>query len=226
MSEDNVQAVVVARDLWKSYDAGRVPVLSGVSLEVAAGEMVALWGASGSGKSTLLHLIGGLDRAERGELRVAGLDPGDPAVRLQLHRHHVGFVFQLHNLIPDLTLRENLLVPAWAAGTPAAAARDRVLDLTERLGIGHRLAHRVQDLSGGERQRAAMARALMNRPQVLLADEPTGSLDEKTGEEAFALLRSVAAAEKVAMVVATHERRFAEACDRRMHLRQGRLAES
>ncbi len=215
--------VVQAHGLCKSYDRGRVAVLQGVSLAVAAGEMVALWGASGSGKSTLLHLVGGLDRADQGTLEVAGLNPFRPADRLQLHRHHVGFVFQLHNLIPDLTLRENLLVPAWAAGTPSGPARARVSELTGQLGLGHRLTHRIQDLSGGERQRAAIGRALMNRPQVLLADEPTGSLDETTGEEIFGLLRTLARRQGVAVLLATHERRFAEACDRMLRLRQGRF---
>ncbi|MFI5335756.1 MAG: ABC transporter ATP-binding protein [Opitutales bacterium] len=225
MNETGTSPVVEGHDLWKSYDAGRVPVLHGVSLSVNAGEMVALWGASGSGKSTLLHLIGGLDRPDRGTLRVAGLEPGNPDDRLQLRRHHTGFVFQLHNLIADLTLRENLLVPAWAVGLAAREADRRLAELAGQLGLGHRLGHRIQDLSGGERQRAAIGRALMNRPQILLADEPTGSLDEATGEETFALLKSLTRSQGVAIVLATHERRFAEACDRWLHLRQGRIIE-
>ena len=223
---DAASPIVQGRDLWKAYDRGRVPVLRGVSLDVRAGEMVALWGASGSGKSTLLHLIGGLDRPDRGTLRVAGLDPARSGDRLRLRRAHLGFVFQLHNLIADLTLRENLLVPAWATGLEAREAEQRLTELTDQLGIGHRLGHRVQDLSGGERQRAAIGRALMNRPQLLLADEPTGSLDEATGEETFALLQALARRQGVAILLATHERRFAEACDRLLHLRQGQWAEA
>ena len=224
MSESHL--IIHGEGLWKSYDQGRVPVLQGVSLTVSAGEIVALWGASGSGKSTLLHLIGGLDRADRGTLNVAGLNPFETGDRLKLHRHQVGFVFQLHNLIPDLTLRENLLVPAWAAGTFSSEAGTRLSELTSQLGLGHRLGHRIQDLSGGERQRAAIGRALMNRPQVLLADEPTGSLDESTGEEIFTLLQSLARSQGVAVLLATHERRFAEACDRMLRLRQGRFVDA
>lgn len=217
---------VRARDLDKSYDAGRLPVLHGVSLEVRPGELVALWGASGSGKSTLLHLLGGLDVPDRGEISVCGLDPRAEPARLELRRRHLGFVFQLHNLIPDLTLEENVAVPALAIGLPAAARRRRIHELAERLGLSHRLQHRIQDLSGGERQRTAICRALMNAPRLLLADEPTGSLDEETGAAVFALIKELAERDGIAVVLATHERRFAEACHRLVRMRNGRLAET
>ena len=216
---------VQARNLSKSYDAGRLPVLHEVSLQVRPGELVALWGASGSGKSTLLHLLGGLDVADRGELTVCGLDPRDETARLELRRRHLGFVFQLHNLIPDLTLEENIAVPALATGVAPAARRARIRELTERLGLGHRLQHRIQDLSGGERQRTAICRALMNSPRLLLADEPTGSLDEETGSSVFALIKDLAERDGIAVVLATHERRFAEACHRLVRMRNGRLSE-
>ncbi len=219
------QTLVSAHDLWKSYDGGRITVLQGASLEVRSGELVALWGASGSGKSTLLHLIGGLDVADKGELTVCSLDPRNENDRLVLRRHHLGFVFQLHNLIPDLTVIENLRVPALAVAAPAAATEARIRDLAEQVGIGHRLKHRIQDLSGGERQRAAICRALMNSPHLLLADEPTGSLDEKTGETVFELLRSLAERKNIAVLLATHERRFAEACHRMIRVRNGCLSE-
>jgi ABC-type lipoprotein export system ATPase subunit len=215
--------LVWARGLGKSYDAGRVRVLADVNLAVAAGEIVALWGASGSGKSTLLHLLGGLDRPDTGELAVCGLDPRREDHRLTLRRRHLGFVFQLHNLIPDLTVAENLRVPALAAGRPHGATMTRVLELAEAVGIAHRLGHRIQDISGGERQRTAICRALMNSPELLLADEPTGSLDEDTGDNVFALLHRVARTRGVTVVLATHERRFAEQCDRVLHVRQGRI---
>jgi len=217
------ETLVQARDLRKTYDAGRVRVLDGVSLDVTAGEMVALWGASGSGKSTLLHLLGGLDVPDSGELSVCGLDPRSEDHRLELRRRHLGFVFQLHNLIPDLTVAENLRVPALANGAPAAQTRDRVRELAEAVGIGHRLDHRVQDISGGERQRTAICRALMNSPRLLLADEPTGSLDEETGDTVFALLRQLVDTRGIAVVLATHERRFAEQCDRVLRVRSGRI---
>jgi ABC-type lipoprotein export system ATPase subunit len=217
------ELLVAGRDLQKSYDRGRVPVLAGVSLEVRAGEMVALWGASGSGKSTLLHLLGGLDVADSGELAVCGLNPRLESDRLILRRQHLGFVFQLHNLIADLTVEENLRVPALAAGMRSADMHARVHELAESVGIGHRLAHRVQDISGGERQRTAICRALMNSPRLLLADEPTGSLDEETGDTVFNLLRHLVKARGIAVVLATHERRFAEQCDRLLRMRGGKI---
>jgi len=217
------ELLVSARDLRKTYDAGRVRVLDGVSLEVRAGEMVALWGASGSGKSTLLHLLGGLDVPDAGELTVCGLDPRSESHRLELRRRHLGFVFQLHNLIPDLTVAENLRVPALAGGAAAAATRTRVQELAEAVGIAHRLEHRIQDISGGERQRTAICRALMNSPRLLLADEPTGSLDEETGDTVFSLLRHLVQTRGIAVVLATHERRFAEQSNRVLRVRSGRI---
>lgn len=215
--------LITARDLRKTYDGGRIRVLDGVSLGVCAGEMVALWGASGSGKSTLLHLLGGLDRPDAGEITVCGLDPQSEAHRLELRRRHLGFVFQLHNLIPDLTVAENLRVPALATGASAAATRARVGELAEAVGIAHRLRHRIQDISGGERQRTAICRALMNSPRLLLADEPTGSLDEETADNVFGLLRHLVQTRGIAIVLATHERRFAEQCDRVLRVRSGRI---
>jgi len=215
--------VVRARHVWKSYDQGRVSVLQDASLEVRAGEVVALWGSSGSGKSTLLHLLGGLDTPDRGELSVCGLDPTLESNRLELRRRHLGFVFQLHNLIPDLTVEENIRIPALALGRPVAETAARVRDLATRVGLQHRLSHRIQDLSGGERQRTAICRALLNAPAVLLADEPTGSLDEATGDSVFALLRALAQHDRITIILATHERRFAEACDRIVRVRDGRL---
>ncbi|HVU32405.1 MAG TPA: ABC transporter ATP-binding protein [Opitutaceae bacterium] len=220
------ERIAEARDVWKSYDGGRVTVLRGVSFAVEAGEIVALWGPSGSGKSTLLHLLGGLDAPDRGEVTICGLSPRAERERLQLRRRRVGFVFQLHNLIADLTLAENLQIPSIATGAPRAETTARMRELTDQVGLSHRLGHRIQDLSGGERQRTALCRALMHRPQLVLADEPTGALDEETGAVVFELLRELARAEGVAVVLATHERRFAEACDRLVRVRDGTLVES
>ena len=219
------EVLASAREVWKSFDAGRITVLQGANLEVRAGEIVALWGASGSGKSTLLHLLGGLDVPDRGDLMVCGLNPQLEADRLTLRRQHLGFVFQLHNLIPDLTVRENIRVPALATGRPVAETEARVRLLADKVGLGHRLDHRIQDLSGGERQRTAICRALLNSPRLLLADEPTGSLDEKTGGTVFALLKQLAEEERIAVLLATHERRFAEECHRILQVRDGCLAE-
>lgn len=222
---DRREVLAEARGISKSYDHGRISVLRNVDLSVRAGELVALWGASGSGKSTLLHLLGGLDAPDRGELRVCGLDPRTEANRLTLRRHQLGFVFQLHNLIPDLTVEENLRIPAFAVRRPAPETTGRIRSLTDAVGMAHRLGHRIQDLSGGERQRTAICRALMNSPRLLLADEPTGSLDESTGSTVFALLKELAEREKIAVVLATHERRFAEACHRIIRVRNGQLDE-
>jgi ABC-type lipoprotein export system ATPase subunit len=219
------EIVAQAREVSKSYDDGRIVVLRDASLTVRAGELVALWGASGSGKSTLLHLLGGLDLPDRGHLAVCDLDPRREADRLTLRRHRLGFIFQLHNLIPDLTVEENLRVPAMAVGRARSAATARLRALAEELGIAHRLRHRIQDLSGGERQRTAICRALMNEPWLLLADEPTGSLDEATGATVFALLKNLVERAGISVVLATHERRFAEACHRIIRVRDGQLEE-
>lgn len=213
------------RSLCKSFDNGRVRVLDNVSLNLYQGETVALWGASGSGKTTLLNMIGGLDVPDSGTLRTGGLDPSREAHRLQLRREKVGFVFQLHNLIPYLTVRENMLIPAVASGLPPVEAESRLDELLDLLQMGHRRDHRMQDLSGGERQRTAIGRALIHRPTVLLADEPTGALDEVTGDKVFAMLKDLAGRVRVAVLIATHERRFAQACDRIFQVRQGTVKE-
>lgn len=219
------ETVVHARGLAKSYDGGKIVVLREANLTIHSGELVALWGASGSGKSTLLHLFGGLDVQDHGELTVCGLDPRTESNRLVLRRRWLGFVFQLHNLIPDLTVEENLRVPAMAIGMERARATERLRHLADQVGMAHRLGHRIQDLSGGERQRTAICRALMHTPRVLLADEPTGSLDEATGGKVFALLKELAERDRFTIVLATHERRFAEACHRIVRVRDGRLDE-
>jgi ABC-type lipoprotein export system ATPase subunit len=186
--------------------------------------MVALWGPSGSGKSTLLHLAGGLDRPDRGTVQVLGDALDSEAGRVRLRRDSIGFVFQLHHLIPDLTIEENCAVPALAAGRSAAATRARLAELLEAVGLTPRRAHRVQDLSGGERQRVAICRALMNRPALILADEPTGSLDEETADRVFALFRELVRRAGATLLLATHERRFAAACDRVLRVSHGRVS--
>jgi len=219
------EVIIKLEGITKSFDQGRIQVLQGIDLEIRSGEIVALWGSSGSGKSTLLHLMGGLDLPNEGRIQVAGLDPTSEDDRLILRRKHVGFVFQLHNLIPDLSLKENCLVPSMAYCKNRARAMERFTSLTQRLGIDHREKHRIQDLSGGERQRTAICRALMHEPQVILADEPTGSLDESSGETVFNMLKELAREEGVSIVMATHERRFAEACDRVFRVRNGVASE-
>jgi lipoprotein-releasing system ATP-binding protein len=217
--------VLRAEDVWKSYDAGAISVLKGVDFEAVEGRTVALCGPSGCGKSTLLHLLGGLDEADRGRVCVNGMEVNRHSSLLRLLRHEIGFVFQLHNLIPDLTLEENCLIPTVAAGVDRQTARARLQQLTERTGLSHRLGHRIQKLSGGERQRTALCRALMNRPRILLADEPTGSLDEHTSASVVQLLLDLAATEGVTLVMATHDRAIASRCDRLVEMRDGRIHE-
>ena len=221
----NGRPVLCAENIKKSYEDGAITVLKGVDFEAFEGETVALCGPSGCGKSTLLHLLGGLDTPDSGRITVNHIELNSHANSLRLLRHQVGFVFQLHNLIPDLTLEENCLIPSVAAGTPRRQALERLRELTERTGLGHRLKQRIQKLSGGERQRTALCRALMNRPRILLADEPTGSLDEKTSTTVFNLLLEIATKEGVTLVMATHDRGIARGCDRMVEMHDGRIHE-
>jgi lipoprotein-releasing system ATP-binding protein len=218
-------SIVKAEHINKGFDNGAIQVLKDVSLEIREGEVAALWGSSGSGKTTLLHLMGGLDTPDSGAIQVAGLNPAAESDRLDLRRKKVGFVFQLHNLIPDLTLKENCLVTAVATGSSSKESNERFQSLAKELGIDHRQDRRIQELSGGERQRVALCRALMHRPKIILADEPTGSLDEKNGELVFQILTQMARRENVTVIMATHERRFADACDRIFQIRDGRSHE-
>ena len=217
--------VLRAENVWKSYDGGAITVLKGVNFEAVEGQTLALCGSSGCGKSTLLHLFGGLDEVDQGRVSVNGVEVNRHRNMLSLLRHEVGFVFQLHNLIPDLTLEENCLIPAVAAGTDRRLAQQRLHQLTEHTGLCHRLGQRIQKLSGGERQRTALCRALMNRPKILLADEPTGSLDEKTSGVVFDLLLDIVATEGVTLVMATHDRGLARRCDRLLEMHDGRIHE-
>jgi ABC-type lipoprotein export system ATPase subunit len=219
------RVVLRAEDVWKSYDDGAISVLKGVNFEAIEGQTVALCGPSGCGKSTLLHLFGGLDSPDRGHIAVNGVEIDRHTNLPRLLRREVGFVFQLHNLIPDLTLEENCLIPTFAAGIDRKAAHVRLLELTERTHLTHRLAHRIQKLSGGERQRTALCRALMNRPKILLADEPTGSLDEQTSGTVFELLLDLAATEGVTLLMATHDRSLALRCDQLLEMHDGTIHE-
>jgi ABC-type lipoprotein export system ATPase subunit len=220
----STDALLRAEDIWKSYEGGSIQVLNGVNFSVFLGQTVALCGPSGCGKSTLLHLLGGLDEPSQGRVHLHG-KPLREQRRTHYLRHEVGFVFQLHNLIPDLTLEENCLIPTVAASTPRHQALARLHQLAERTGLTHRLKQRIQKLSGGERQRTALCRALMNKPGILLADEPTGSLDERTSGQIFDLLLELVATEGITLVMATHDRGLAQRCDRLVEMRDGKICE-
>ncbi len=210
-------------DVWKSFDQGRIEVLRGVNLQVARGEVLALCGVSGCGKSTLLNVISGLEDVTRGDVRVAGREVSNESVRVDLLRHHIGYIFQLHHLMPDLTLRENCLVPLVATGGNRREGLARLHELAAATGVEGQLGQRVRELSGGERQRGALVRALMNNPELLLCDEPTGALDESNREKVFELLLELARARGRTMIIATHDPQIAKRCDRTLRMRDGRI---
>ncbi len=214
---------VFVSDVWKSFDGGRIEVLKGVTMAAAKGEVVALCGTSGCGKSTLLNVISGLEEVDRGTVRVAGREVVDEATRVDLLRRHIGYVFQMHHLMPDLTLAENCMVPVIAAGGGRKAGLARLAELAEATGVAHRLGQRVRELSGGERQRGSLIRALMNDPELLLCDEPTGALDESNREKVFELLLDLVRARGRTMVMATHDPELARRCDRTIRMRDGRI---
>ena len=226
------QPLLQGVNLHKHYRMGGedLHVLRGVDLTIAPGEWLAILGASGSGKSTLLHLLGGLDRPSDGQVQFRGRGIFDQSSRqIDIYRStHVGFVFQFYFLLPEFTALENVLVSAMIRHSPLAwlaartAARRHAQELLQSMGLGERLRHRPGKLSGGERQRVAIARALVNRPAVLLADEPTGNLDVDTGRQIIDVLRTLHAAGQT-IVMVTHDDRVAQAADRRLNLESGRL---
>ena len=217
-----------ARALTKTYAMGKrtLEVLRGVNLEVARGEFLALRGASGAGKSTLLHLIGGLDSPNAGEIFFNGqnLAKFSEEKLTQFRNRRVGFVFQAYHLLPELTALENVCLPARVARISAASAEKRGSELLSRVGLKDRLDHKPSELSGGEQQRVAIARALINEPELLLADEPTGNLDSKTGGEIIELLKNLCAEKQMTLVIATHDAKVAAHAQRVIELADGRIA--
>jgi lipoprotein-releasing system ATP-binding protein len=211
----------------KSYPVGgrSLTVLRDLDLQVEAGEMLAIVGASGVGKSTLLHLLGGLDRVDQGHIAIDGaeLTSMPDAEVVAFRNRRVGFVFQFHHLLPEFNAVENAEMPMRIARMPIAETRPRAEEILERVGLGERLTHRPGMLSGGEQQRVAVARALVMRPSLLLADEPTGDLDEQTADSLHALLREMHQAYGLTSVIATHNPRLAAACDRTLRLESGKL---
>ena len=225
--------MLTAINLHKTYrrHTTLVPVLRGLDLEVHPGEFLSVIGASGSGKSTLLHLLGTLDTPDDGEIRLDGhrIDDLPGRERDDLRNRTFGFIFQFYHLLPELNTLENVLVPAmieqsifgwWAR---RAELRKRAAGILGRVGLGHRLAHKPRELSGGEMQRAAIARALLNRPRILLADEPTGNLDEDTGREIMKLLRGLNREEGLTIVMVTHNLELVATTDRVVRITAGRV---
>ena len=222
-----VRPNLVLSDIRRAFPQpdGALEVLRGCEVTVLPGELVAMVGTSGSGKSTLLQICGLLDNPTSGTLQIAGQaveSLGDRA-RTRLRRGTIGFIYQFHHLLPEFTALENVILPQSVAGVPAGEARERARMLLERVGLGHRLGHRPGKLSGGEKQRVAVARAIANRPALLLADEPTGNLDPDTAEQVFTLFVELTREEGLSVLMATHNEALAARMDRVLRLEGGQL---
>ena len=216
-------------DLWKGFSNGskEVEVLRGVNLTVLTGESVAVTGPSGVGKSTLLHIMGLLDKPVSGTLRLNGVDIQSlsETEQARLRNKSIGFVFQFFQLLPEFSALENVVMPGLIAGEHGNGLQDRAEELLEQVGLADRLSHRPGELSGGEQQRVAIARALVMKPDVILADEPTGNLDPDTGDEIEILLRDLNLSEKTTLIVVTHKESLSKVMDRRVGLVAGKLVE-
>ena len=219
--------IISCQQLSKRFQEGRldVQVLRGVDLQIHAGEKVAILGSSGSGKSTLLHILGGLDLPSSGHVEVLGkrMDQLSDTERGQLRNESLGFIYQFHHLLPEFTALENVAMPLLIRGVKVAEASQQAADILDKVGLGERLAHKPAQLSGGERQRAAIARALVTRPQAVLADEPTGNLDQQTAENVFNLMEGLNTAMKTAFVVVTHDLQLASRMDTVYRITAGTL---
>ncbi len=221
------KAVLSCRNLGKSYVEGpqSVVVLEDLQLELHPGERLAIVGSSGSGKSTLLNMLGGLDTPSTGSVWLAGeeLSALNEKERGLLRNRALGFVYQFHHLLPEFTALENVCMPLLIGRTPIPEARQRATALLERVGLGHRLAHKPSELSGGERQRVAIARALVNKPGLVLLDEPTGNLDHHTAQSIQELIKELSGSSQTAFLVVTHDMELARQMDRILRLEDGKL---
>lgn len=221
------EAVLKVRDLARSFEQGgvKIEVLRGVDITIGKGEIVSLLGPSGSGKSTMLQAVGLLEGGFSGSISIDGEEVAslENDARTRIRRDHLGFVYQFHHLLPDFSAKENVIIPQLIKGAKPAEADKRASALLSRLGLGHRLDHRPSQLSGGEQQRVAVARALANQPSLVLADEPTGNLDEATADLVLAEFLTLVREEGSAALIATHNERLAKKTDRLFRLHEGRL---
>jgi len=219
--------LITLKDLTREYTSGQrtVHALDGVSLEIARNEFVAISGPSGCGKSTLIHLLAGLDRPTSGEIFVDGLalHSADDAALTQFRRRGVGLVFQFFNLLPTMNVRENVSLPLLLQGVPPAQCERRAQEVVDRVGLRERAEHFVHQLSGGEQQRTAIARALIHRPSLLIADEPTGNLDSHSASSVMQLLEQIGREAMTTLIVVTHSEEVARAASRRVEMRDGKI---
>jgi len=226
---DNGGIVLEARGVRKSFHQGprEVRVLENINMTLAAGESLAIVGSSGAGKSTLLHILGGLDRPDAGEVFIDGASMWGlkAAERSNVRNHSLGFVYQFHHLLPEFSAMENVAMPLLIRGLSIESARDKAIDLLNRVGLAERLTHKPGELSGGERQRAAVARALVGNPRVILGDEPTGNLDERTADHVYGLMLELNQELKTSLLLVTHAKKLAARMDRQLELRMGCLQE-
>lgn len=227
MNNSATSSVLVANQLVKAYEEGNnsLEVLRGVNLTVERGDILAIIGSSGSGKSTLLNLLGGLDKATRGSVSIAGQSLASLNDRQtgRLRNRYLGFVYQFHHLLPEFTALENVAMPLLIRGDKPAQCQERAANMLERVGLAHRLKHKPSALSGGERQRVAIARALVTEPQLVMADEPTGNLDERTAAQVQSLMLELNESLGTAFMIVTHDREFASRCPQQYELHDGVL---
>ena len=220
--------IIEIHDLKKSYDKGKIKALNGINLEIKKGEFISIMGPSGSGKSTLLNMIGALDKADEGSIMVSGIDLMTAKDLNKFRSKEIGFVFQMHNLIPNLSVVENVEIPMYETNLSSKEMRERALELLELMNFTNLNDINKQDptkLSGGERQRVAIVRALVNHPSIILADEPTGALDSKTGDMILNLLKNLHTKERVTLILVTHEPYVANKADRILNMLDGKITE-
>lgn len=225
----NKPVILQCQNLTKRYSQGDldVEVLKGVDLSIAAGQRVAIMGASGSGKSTLLHLLGGLEKPTAGQVILDGADLSKigSAKLSRLRNQSLGFIYQFHHLLGEFTMLENVAMPLLIGKQPIKQAQQQAVELLKRVGLGHRIQHKPGELSGGERQRAAVARALINKPKCILADEPTGNLDSKTADQIYQLMLELNQELQVSFLVVTHDPELAGRMDHVLHMEDGLIVD-